>query len=186
MKKQMEKQTEKQTVKQMDKHELLNNIDREASEWELLLVDIGEERMEEPGFSGDWSFKDVVAHLSGWRMKTLNKLEAAQNDQKPAANPWPAEWDGESDEDTEKINQWLYEENHDRFLQDVLKESREQFHQMREVVRAIPEEDLFTPGRFEWMDGRAVADLLDFGHFHEEHEPAISEWLNQQRTGQRE
>jgi hypothetical protein len=169
----------------MDKQELLENIDREASEWELLLVEIGEERMEQSGVNGEWNFKDVVAHLSAWRGKTLAQLEAAQQGESTAPAYWPSGWDEEDDDDLEKINAWIYEENRERFLQDVLKDSREQFHQLRGVVRALPEEELFTPGRFAWMEGRPLADLVDFGHFHEEHEPTIEQWLNEQRTGVR-
>jgi hypothetical protein len=167
----------------MDKLELLNAIDREASEWELLLLEIGEERMERSGVSGEWSIKDVVAHLSAWRAKTLTQLEAVQQNQIAATDYWPNGWDEEDDDDLKKINAWIYEENRDRFLQDVLNESREQFHQMRTVMRALSDDDLFTPGRFEWMDGKPLADVVEFSHFHEEHEPTIEQWLSEQRTG---
>src|SRR3954452_6011288 len=98
----------------MDKQELLERIEREADLWEVFLSEVGEERMEQPGAAGEWSFKDVVAHLSAWRANTLARLRAARQDQTPSSQFWPAGWDEENDKDLEKINEWIYKENCDR------------------------------------------------------------------------
>jgi len=164
----------------MQKQYLLDTIQHEADDWESFLNEVGEWRMEEPGATGEWSFKDVVAHLSAWRSRTLSYMQAARNDQTPSSQFWPAGWDEENDEDLERINHWIYEENCDRSLRDVLNESRQQFRHMRELVRAIPEEELFDPNRFDWLDRRSVADLVEFSHFHKEHEPALRSWLTSQ------
>jgi len=159
----------------VDKQGLLDTIQRESDQWEAFLGEVGEARMERPGATGEWTFKDVVAHLSAWRARTLDQLQAARQEKTPASQFWPAGWDEE--EDLEKINGWIYEENHDRTLGDVLSESRQQFRHMRELVRTLPERDLFTPARYDWMDGRPLANLIEFGHFHEEHEPVLRNWL---------
>jgi hypothetical protein len=95
--------------------------------------------MEQPGATGDWTFKDVVAHLSAWRLRTLARLEAARHDQSPNLSFWPAGLDEEDEDDLEQINQWIYEENCDRALHDVLNESRQQFRRMSELIRVLPE-----------------------------------------------
>jgi len=166
----------------MDKQNLLDNIQQESQGWEDFLNEVGEERMEQPGATGEWSFKDVVAHISAWRSRTLAYLQAARNDQTPSSKFWPAGWDEDDDDDIEQINHWIHEENCERSLHDVLNESRQQFRHMRELVRSIPEEELFDPDRFDWMEGRALASILDFNHFHEEHEPTLRAWLAGQRT----
>ena len=162
----------------MDKQELISQIQRESTLWSLFLADIDEERMVLPGAMGEWTFKDVVAHISGWRKRTLARLEAAGRDEEFSFSLWPAEWDVEDDVD--KINDWIYQQNRDRPLNEVLEESRQQFRQMEELVRAIPDEDLFDPNRFDWIKGYSAADLVDysFGHFHEEHEPDLQAWLS--------
>ena len=43
---------------------LLDQTERERLAWEQLLRAVGEERVEQPGATGERSFKDVVAHLS--------------------------------------------------------------------------------------------------------------------------
>ena len=39
------------------------------SAWQEQFVAGVEDRMLQPGAMGDWTFKDVVAHLSGWRTR---------------------------------------------------------------------------------------------------------------------
>jgi len=50
----------------MKKSELLNWLQEEYQQWEALLEQIDLTRMEQPGVNGDWSMKDMVAHLTGW------------------------------------------------------------------------------------------------------------------------
>jgi hypothetical protein len=159
-----------------NKAELLAQIDAETAVWERLLAEVGEERMLQPGATGDWTFKDVVAHLIGWRRRTLARLEAARQGVDPPPPPWPAALD---DEEPEPINNWIYEQNRDRPLADVLAEAREQFRRMRELTAAIPEDALLQPGRFAWLEGWPLGAVVvnSFIHLHEEHEPTLRAWL---------
>jgi hypothetical protein len=166
-----------------DKMAQLARIERERAAWEALLAEVGEERMDRPGAAGDWTFKDVIAHLNGWRVRTIDRLEAAARGEAPPAFPWPADLDEDTDEGVEAINRWMYERNRDRSAAEILTESREQFRRMRAAVEAIPEADLVTPGRFDWLDGHPLSAVLagSFGHLREEHEPALRTWLADQR-----
>jgi len=166
----------------MNKQQLLDTIQNESREWEQFLGQVGEERMELPGATGKWSFKDVVAHLSTWQSNSLERLQAARYDMTPSAHFWPAGWDEENDHDLQKINNWIYEENCDRTLRDVLNESRQHFRELSELVRGFSDEQLFDPNRFVWMEGKPLADLVSFSHFHEEHEPTLRQWLASQPT----
>ena len=164
--------------------EVLARIDQERAWWEGLLAEIGEERMEQPGVTGDWTFKDVVAHLSGWQRRTLDRLQAVRNDQPAPASPWPAEFDAIDDEDesVQRINDWLYERNRERPLAEILAESRRQWDELREITSALPETTLNDPARFPGLDGESLAQSVMSGsllsHFHEEHEPSIRTWLD--------
>lgn len=154
---------------------LLAQIDEERAWWEGLLAEVGEQRMLQPGVSGDWTFKDVVAHLSAWQGGTIARLEAATRDETPAPPPWP-----ETD-DVDQINDWIYERNKDRDLADVLAESRTQWQRVYDLTAALPERDLFDPNRFAWTEGEPLGPSNvggSFEHFHEEHEPVIREWLS--------
>ena len=161
----------------MDKQALLDKIQRETELWEAFLDEVGEERMEIPGATGDWTFKDVVAHLSGWRARTIERLEAGLQGRTPTFSEWPAGLEEENEVELEQINNWLYERNRNRSLRDVLAESRQQFRQLYNALRALPEAELFERNRFPWMHGRPLADVAHFEHFHEEHEPELRRWL---------
>ena len=52
-------------------------VEREREWWESLLAEVGEARMTEPGTVGDWSFKDLVAHLFAWEAREMDRFEAA-------------------------------------------------------------------------------------------------------------
>ena len=161
------------------KDQALADMRASWDETEAVLARIPEDRMLEPGVSGDWTFKDVVAHLNGWRVLTLARLEGAQHDRAPAPAPWPADLDPDAESDVDQINDWIYQSSRGRPLQDVLAEYSQSFERMRAAVAAIPERNLTDPGRYPWMGGHPVAAVLDgtFGHLHEEHEPLIRAWL---------
>lgn len=163
------------------KSELLEQIDREQAFWEQLVAEIGEQRMHEPGAAGDWTFKDVVGHLNGWRSVTLARLDAARAGRAPAAPPWPAHLS--EDDNLDEINAWIYDHYRDQPLAEVLAEYQRSFGQMREAVAALPERDLNEPGRHAWLDGYPLAEVVtnSFGHLHEEHEPALRAWLGRRQ-----
>ena len=49
------------------KAQVLDELRDEQAQFDALLRDIGEEHMTQPGVAGEWSIKDVVAHLTFWR-----------------------------------------------------------------------------------------------------------------------
>jgi hypothetical protein len=164
----------------MSKAALLDQIERERLVWEQLLRAVGEERMEQPGASGEWSFKDVVAHLNGWRVRTLARLDAARAGAEPAPSPWPADLDEDTEEGLTQINAWIERTGRERSLEEVLGEARRSFELMRDAVLALSDEELSDPSRYPWMGGEAVGAVIgySFDHFHEEHEPALAAWLD--------
>jgi len=163
------------------KRVLLERIEREREFWDGLVAEIGEEHMLEPGATGDWTFKDVVAHLNGWRSKTLVRLDAAWHSQTPEAPPWPANLS--EDDDTDEINAWIQQASRDKSLQEVLGEYQRSFQHMHDAVTALSDRDLFEPGRYTWLDGHSLATVISdsFGHLHEEHEPVLRAWLGQSK-----
>lgn len=151
--------------------ELLKEIQDEREAWNALLAEVGEGRMEEPGPMGDWTFKDLAAHLTAWRERTLARLEAGPDGDVPPT-PWPA-----SLETDDEINDWIHAQHRDRPLGDVLADADQSFERLANLIETMPEEDLMTPGRFEWMGATPLVEADFFGHLHEEHDPSIRAWL---------
>lgn len=154
------------------KAQLLADLSSEQAQWEALLREIGEEHMTQPDVAGGWSIKDIVAHLTGWRRRSVGRFQAALRHEPPPAPLWPANL-----ETDDEINEWIYLANRDLPLADVLGESRAVFAQLVETLGAFSEEDLRDIARFPWLEDEQFNGVAFFGHFHDEHEPDMRAWL---------
>lgn len=163
------------------KGEVVAAINREREAWDALIAEVGEDRMLEPGPMGDWTFKDLADHLTAWRERSVQRLEAAAHGQPEPPAPWPADLNGESDDDVDAINAWFQKQSEEKLLGEVLDESRESYARLAEAVQQLPDEALTDPSYFAWTDGRALGDTIVsgefFGHLHEEHDAEIQRWL---------
>ena len=158
---------------------LLDQIDATASAWDELATEARRADPTRPGAMGEWSFVDVAGHLNGWRVRSVARLEAAANGTEPAPPPWPDGLDTETDDGVDAINRWIYMHYHERPLDDLLAEAQDQWRRMRAATEAIPEPDLLTPGRYPWLGGYALGEVIAgaSSHFHDEHETDIRHWL---------
>jgi hypothetical protein len=57
--------------KPTNKEELLIDIHKEWAKLENFLASLTPEQMTQPGAIGDWSPKDVLAHLAGWQQMCI-------------------------------------------------------------------------------------------------------------------
>lgn len=190
MAEQQQQQPQPQPQPLRTKAQLLATVATAQSDLAALLAEAGPERLNEPGVTGDWTFKDVVAHLTGWRLRTIARLEAAASDSEPLM-PWPAELGRGDEENVEAINQWMYAQNRERPAADILRESDASFRNLAAAVSALPDEDLLMPGQlgYEWLDGAALGPALLGGssehlyeHLHDEDQPSIRAWLARRPT----
>jgi len=166
----------------MTKAELIEDLRGEYKQWTDLLDQIGEDRMEIPGFTDLWSVKDVVAHLTGWRWRTVDRFAAAGRGEGEPPMRWPSNLKSPLEDD--KINAWIYEQSKDRPVKDILAESQAVFEALVAALEAIPEVELFDPNRFPWMEGEPLTARALFGHFHDEHEADMQAWLARQNRNQ--
>ena len=160
----------------LSKKQLLAEMQSEQAAWLALLDEIGEENMTQPEVAGGWSIKDIVAHITGWRRRTVLRFRAALDPTVDMTPYWPAELD--EDDEVDEINAWIYKANRGRPLADVLNDSREVFQQLVAAVDALSDEQLNDPQRFPWLEGERLTGAFIFGHFHEEHEPDMRAWLD--------
>ena len=149
----------------IDRAGLLAELDSEQKNWADLLGQIGENRMEEPGVGGFWSVKDIVAHITAWRLRTVGRLEAAARGEPEPAPLWPSDL---KDDDT--INAWFHQRDRDKPLTQVLTESREIFQKLRSAVEKLPQAVLDDPERVPYLKGWTFSGPGLFSHFHDEHE----------------
>ena len=157
----------------MNKSEFLNGLREEYQQWEALLDQIGEARMDQPGVADDWSIKDIVAHLTGWRRRTVARLQAAQRGEGEPPPYWPAHLQTD-----DEINAWIYESNRGRSVREILGDSDHVFQQLLAAIEGLPDEFLSDPARhLPWLEAQSIKPSDFFGHFHEEHEQDMRAWL---------
>ncbi len=142
----------------MTKTTLLDCIQQQRTAWDAFVAAVDEAHMEATGAMGDWTFKDVVAHLPTWRQRFVALLAAAQRDELPPPPPWPAAFDAH--DDTDVINQWIYERNRTRPLHEVLRESGQSFDALESAVHALSAQDLEDPTRFPWLHGEPLGAAI--------------------------
>ena len=157
----------------MKKSELLNWLQEEYQQWEAFLNQIGPARMDQPGVTGHWSIKDIVAHLTGWQPRLIARLQAAQRSEPEPPPPWPAHLQTE-----DEINAWIYESNRGRSLREVLDETHQVYQQLLAVIEGLPDEVLIEPEwRLVWLDDKRFPAGEFFDHFRDDHEPDMRAWL---------
>ena len=156
--------------------QLAATIDAEHESWRGLVAEIGEDRMTEPGPMGDWSFRDLIVHLLGWRERTVARLEAIAAGQPEPPDPWPAEL--EEDDDVDAVNDWIQARGADRSVEDLLAAADASYVRLGAALSAIPAATLTDPAGIPWLDGEAAADIDWLSHLHEEHDPSIRAWLD--------
>ena len=163
---------------QMDKTELLSMIRAERACWETLLAEVGEAQMTQAGVEGEWSVKDIVAHITAYEGWIVARLQSALRDETLRL---------EIDQlDLDQRNARIFEENRSRPLHDVLAESQQVFQQLLTLVQALSDEDLTDPHRLEpvldplWTDGLPVWKCIaaDSYEHYGQHIPSIRAWLD--------
>jgi hypothetical protein len=162
----------------MNKSELLNWLKDENRRWEALLGEIGPQRMEQPGVNGDWSMKDLVAHLAGWNRWLLVRVQAAVRGEAEPPPPWPAHL-----QEDDQINAWIYQAARERPARQVLDDSRDILQQILAVLEALPEDvriEELQDGEtihMVWLGDQRFAAGDFFAHFHDDHEADVLAWL---------
>ena len=161
----------------MEKSELQQWLHEEYRQWNALLAEIGHERMEQSGVNGEWSMKDIVAHLTGWQRHLNNRLTAAARGEPKPAPPWPADLKEEDD-----INAWIYESSHRQSSRELLEEMDQVMQELFTVVDQLPDDvriEHIEPAFYlVWLDNKRYLASEFFNHFHDDHEPDVRAWLS--------
>lgn len=156
----------------MNKSELLTWLNEWNDRWEALLAEVGPERMDRPGVNGDWSMKDLVAHLAGWQPRMTARIRAAHRGEPEPPPPWPADL-----EDDDDVNAWIYESNKERPADEVLADARRVIRDMIAVIEDLPDdvrvETLHDRFHLVWIGARRFDAIEFFIHFRDDHEQNV-------------
>jgi hypothetical protein len=127
------------------KNQLLDAFRIERGALEQFLAEPSPEQMTQPGIVGNWSVKDVLAHLIEWEQMMLRWYSAGLKGEVPATPSENFHWG-----QLPQLNQQIYEKHRDRQLADIQKEFKSSYKKIWNTIQGLSDEDLFTRGRFAW------------------------------------
>jgi hypothetical protein len=154
--------------------QLLEVMRAARSNWEALLAEAGEARLTEPGVEGDWSLKDIIAHITYFETWATNCLIAIRRGE-PLPQP---EYKGLS---IDEENALIYERQRSLPLADVLRGSQISFQRSLESVQGLHDKDLYDM-EFTRASGAdwTIFDLIEgdtFEHYNV-HRASVRAWLD--------
>jgi hypothetical protein len=135
-----------------------NIIARLETERRRLLQNLAGLRSEElctPGAVGEWTMKDVLAHLADWESRMPIWIETARRGNEVVTPEPDLSW-----KELDEFNRRVYERHSERSLEDVLAFFHRAHEEFMAMVEAMPEEEMLTPAYYAFTGKGAVYDWL--------------------------
>jgi hypothetical protein len=141
---------------------LLKSLDAAWKAFQESYAGLSDSQMEEPGVVGDWSVKDMLAHVTTWEQEALRYLPLIMEGGSP---PRYKTYGG-----IDAFNARMTEEKRILPLSEVLLQLQEVHEQLVDFVANVPMEHLSSAAR-----ARRRLRLDTYAHY-PEHTTAILEW----------
>jgi hypothetical protein len=135
----------------MDKQDLVAALHRSHDQLRAVIDTFSDDELALPA-QGDWTRRDLVAHLEWWERNSSHIVASLR----AGRDPYP------SDEpfNVDDRNARTFEENRGRSAADVRAGEAAAWEDLVEAIEAASEADLFDPGRFAWTEGEALAETI--------------------------
>ena len=146
----------------MDKATALSKVEGGFNEL-LAAVDKLDDTAMSRTFYGDWSVKDVLAHIAGWHVQMTGAMERMARGEKPTP-------EGIDYSDSDGWNARFAGAMRAQSAETVVAELRQSFGNYLRAAQAIPDD--------RYGEGKTINRLLEtsgYGHYNE-HLPAIKEY----------
>jgi len=162
----------------MTKDELIQKIESEWDNLQAALDGLTEEQMHQPGVVGEWTIKDILAHITAWQTRLITALFKVEKGFTPDTT--------EGGKTVDQMNEKFYREMKDRPFDQVWDDLDSSYHQLLSRLDGWKEKDLFDSKRFKWMKGEPFATYIagDSYEHYAEHAAQIGEWRKTIHNGQ--
>ncbi|HWQ04788.1 MAG TPA: DinB family protein [Longilinea sp.] len=125
----------------MKRQQVLEKIDTSWNEFVMAYADLSDTQLTQPGVTGDWSVKDLIAHVSWWEEESLKHLPLIL---KGLPTPRYSVLYGGID----AFNAQMTELKRNTSLSEVLKEAAATHQKLIEYLSSIPDEQFTSETRF--------------------------------------
>jgi uncharacterized damage-inducible protein DinB len=144
----------------MDAATLLDNLERTREQLLMIIADLPDEALLQPGVIADWSVKDVLAHIAAWESELITGLMRLQQGKKPAHLL-------EALADHDAYNAARYLENKERGLDAVFDDFQNVRTQLEGWLEEFDDRALTDPKHFKALQGMPLWQLIknnSYGH----------------------
>src|SRR3989442_1329201 len=146
----------------MDKQQLLKRLEKAWAAIKESYAGLSDSQLTEPGVMGNWSVKDILAHVTTWEEEALKYLPLIITGGRP---PRYIQYGG-----IDAFNAQMTEQKRGLALSDVLRQLDETHRRLIDYIRSVPEEHYTRETRF-----RHRLRLDTYSHY-PKHAKAIREW----------
>ncbi len=147
----------------MNRQQLLNRLDTAWVAFQASYAGLSTSRLTEPGVTGDWSVKDIIAHVTWWEEEALRHLPLIIAGDRPPR--YSVTYGG-----IDAFNAMMGERKRDLSLSDVLTQQDDTHRRLIDFIQSVPEDQLTRETRF-----RRRLRLDTYSHY-PIHTKAIREW----------
>ena len=125
----------------MNKQQILKKLDKAWSDLQESYTGLSDAQMLEPGVTGDWSVRDLVAHVSWWEEEVLKHLPHILSGKRPPR--YSVLYGG-----IDAFNALKREQKLSLSLVEVRKEAAETHQRLVEYINSVSEEQIVLERRF--------------------------------------
>lgn len=157
----------------MTKAELMQRIEADWARLQKSLDGLTEEQMHTPGVVGEWSIKDILAHITAWQTRLITALFKIEKGFAPDTT--------EGGKTVDQLNAQWYREMKDRPFEQVWDDLESSYDQILRRLENFSDKDLFDPKRYKWMKGESFERYIagDSYEHYVEHAEQIEAWKKQ-------
>jgi hypothetical protein len=154
----------------MDRSQLLKRVDKAWKAFKASYAGLSDEKLMQPDVTGDWSVKDIIAHVTCWEEEALTNLPIILAGEKPPK--YSDKYGG-----IDSFNAQMTAQAHKLSLSEVLQRQEETHRRLIEFIQRAPEDQITTETRF-----RRRLRLDTYRHY-PEHTEAIWKWRQRRSAG---
>jgi hypothetical protein len=153
----------------MDKQQLMKRLDKAWVEFKMSYEGLSDAQMTTPGVTGDWSVKDLIAHVTWWEEESLTHLPHIVQGIRPPR--YSVQYGG-----IDAFNAQMFAHKRELSLADALRQQAETHARLIAYLQGVRDDQLTSETRF-----RRRLRLDTYGHY-PIHTRMIREW--RERTAQ--
>ena len=156
---------------------LLDTIRSTRAALEDALARFDEAALVTAAVTGEWTPKDIMAHVADWERRFLRWYEAGRRGEVPERPEMGMTWD-----DLDWLNHEVVERSRARSLDDVRAEFAASHRAILDAVTGMDEDELFTVGRYAWTGKYPLLPYLrsNTDEHYAEHTAELETWLRAQ------